>query len=652
MIMERFKKWAFIAIVTTVIAVMLLKIETPVYSSSEIMETEPVNILLLNSYHDGYIWSNELKDGVKHVLDENFEDYNLRIEHMDTKNIVTDTYINELYDMYRLKYNPEEFDVIVSADDNALKFLLKYRDALFNDTPVFFCGVNTLDAHVLDNTYNFYGVVEKSSIADTVDVALKQNPNIENIYLVVDDTITGRSTKADVRRDMKAYNDALNLFIFEDMTIHEIQNDIREIDPSNSIVIQTFYVVDIDERVYPLEYTSRLVVEASPVPVYSLYSFGFGNGTVGGKFVEGYSQGTRATEMASEYLKTGQYDGEKFIVDDSYNLYHFDYEVMEKYSLEMSVLPITSDIINKPITVYERHKTVINISLIVVFSLAIYVVALRIQLATQTMKITKTQKNLMESERMASLGRLVAGVAHEINTPVGIGVTLASHIENKTRAVQELSNENNITRLEFEEYIDDLRTSSEHLSENMKRASELIRSFKRVAVDQSTDDNREINLGEYLQEIIKSLKSELKHKAVDVKVKCDDKLVIWSHAGAIYQILMNLIINSMTHGFEGREHGLIEISAHRHANTKGSKVEHISIKYRDYGKGMNQNELENIYEPFFTTKRYQGGSGLGMHIVYNLVTQTLNGTIECTSAENAGTEFLIEFPLEVKDKNE
>lgn len=614
-------------------------------TQSELGQEEQLNILLLNSYHDGYVWSNDLKTGVKDVFDVHFKNYNMRIEHMDTKNKSTDAYLLELRDLYLTKFDEETFDLIICADDNALKFLLKYHDEVFGETPVFFCGVNTLDAHDLEGREYIYGVVEKSSIASTVDVAIKQNPELKNVYLVVDDTITGRSTKADVRRDLNAYNPNINLEIFEDMTIYEIQDAIAKLDPADSIVIQSFYVVDVDGAVYPLEYTADLLIEASNVPIYGLFNFGFGRGTVGGKFVEGYSQGTRAAEMASAYIEDASTLREQFIVDDSYNRFKFDYAVMEKYNLSVDVLPENSIIINVPESFYDRHKVVINVSLFVVFMLVIYVVALRIQIASQTMSITRTQKDLMESEKMASLGRLVAGVAHEINTPVGIGVTLASHIDSSSRAVSEMVDVGSISKQEFQEYVDDLRNTSSQLVNTMDRASELVKSFKRVAVDQTSDEHREINLCHYFEEITHSLKNELKRKDVDVRILCKNDLIIWSHAGAIYQIMLNLIMNSILHGFEGRTDGMIEISALRTTLKKNGK-EIVRIKYRDFGVGMTQHTVENLYEPFFTTRRGDGGSGLGMNIVYNLVTQRLHGTIECSSAEAAGTEFVIEFPVE------
>lgn len=637
--------WKWLMVFTAMVAL----VTGGAYAISK--EDSHPNILLLNSYHDGYVWSNQTKKGVQDVLDVHFDSYTLRIEHMDTKNNSSETYMQALFDMYRVKYGKDKFDLIVCADDNALKFLLKYSKDLFDDTPVFFCGVNTLEAHNLEGAKNFYGVVEKSSTRATVEVALRQNSNIENIYLIVDDTITGRSTKNDVTREMTTYYPELNFEILENMTIGQIESFLGGLNPENTIAIHTFYVVDVDGSVYPLNYTAQRFIEASAVPVYALYDFGFGEGAIGGKIVEGYSQGTRVAEMAAAYLEDPYSIRDKYIVDDSYNRYKFDYMAMQKYDLSINALPETSIIINRPTSFYEKHKMLVNVSLIAFFLLIIYVVILRLQIASQTIKITKTQKELMESEKMASLGRLVAGVAHEVNTPVGVGVTLASHIENTTNIVLELTRENQINKNEFIKHMKDLKTTSNHLLSTLNRASDIIRSFKKVSVDQVSDEYREINVCSYLYEILGSLQSEIKRHAVDISVICDENITVKSHPGGLYQIFLNLIMNSINHGFKDRSSGIIEISLSYRKDKEGSgrnttykeAQDVLCIKYRDYGVGMDPATLKKLYEPFFTTKRDCGGSGLGMNIVYNLVTQRFNGTIKCSSAVNAGTEFEIEL---------
>ena len=162
-------------IITYLLLIMALLIATAHYNFAE---TDLTSILILNSYHDGYEWSNDTKQGIKDILDDSGFDYHMRIEHMDTKNINSDKYLEELYYLYKNKYDVNEFDVIICADDNALKFLLKYREDLFADTPIFFSGINTLTTHDFDGVTNIYGVVEKHSIAETTDMALKLNPRI------------------------------------------------------------------------------------------------------------------------------------------------------------------------------------------------------------------------------------------------------------------------------------------------------------------------------------------------------------------------------------------------------------------------------------------------------------------------------------------
>lgn len=254
-----------------------------------------------------------------------------------------------------------------------------------------------------------------------------------------------------------------------------------------------------------------------------------------------------------------------------------------------------------------------------------------------SIKVLKdTQKQLVQSEKMASLGGLVAGVAHEINTPIGVCVTTASYLTDRTNHYTRLYKEKALTRNDFEDYLGNASQCGEIIMSNLNRAANLIKSFKKVAVDQSSDEVREFNIKEYLQEILQSLTHELKSQSHEIKLECPDNLKLRTHPGAIYQIITNLIMNSIHHGFEDLKRGLIHITVF--------SDDGINISYRDNGIGLTQEVSSKIFEPFFTTKRNQGGSGLGMYIVYNLVTQTLGGEIQCQSTPNEGVNFMIQFP--------
>jgi signal transduction histidine kinase len=260
-------------------------------------------------------------------------------------------------------------------------------------------------------------------------------------------------------------------------------------------------------------------------------------------------------------------------------------------------------------------------------------------LAESLEELRRAQARLVQSERMAALGGLVAGIAHEINTPVGIGVTAASHIEIAVRRLRERFAGGQLTRQEMEGFLDGASEASEMVLANLQRAADLIRSFKQVAVDQSSGERRAFRLKRYLEEVLVSLGPQLRTTRHEVRLACPEKLEIDSYPGAYSQIVTNLVMNSLTHGFEGIEQGRIDIEV-------GSDGKSLRLCYRDNGRGIAPEHLPRIFEPFFTTRRGQGGSGLGMHVVYNLVTQTLGGSIECRSSPGEGVSFEINVPID------
>ena len=256
-------------------------------------------------------------------------------------------------------------------------------------------------------------------------------------------------------------------------------------------------------------------------------------------------------------------------------------------------------------------------------------------------QLQKTQAQLIASEKMAALGNLVAGISHEVNTPLGVGVTAVSHLDFETqRFLKELSS-GNVSADSLKSYLSKVEDSVEILATNLERASDLIRSFKEIAVNQTSENLVKFDLTDYINKIILSLKHEYKrtnHKIIFTK---KDSLFIKSYPGAFSQILTNLIMNSLIHGFENIKDGLIEINI-----SIINKV--LCLSYSDNGKGISLEDTQKIFEPFYTTKKQQGGSGLGLSIVYNLVTQRLHGTIEVIPRMNRGIEFSIKIPLDME----
>lgn len=259
------------------------------------------------------------------------------------------------------------------------------------------------------------------------------------------------------------------------------------------------------------------------------------------------------------------------------------------------------------------------------------------ELAALLDELRDAQSQLVEAEKMASLGGLVAGIAHEINTPVGIGVTAASSLQERVGGLRELLASNKMKRSDLEQFLLRVDEGATILLGNLHRAAELVHSFKQVAVDQASDTRRRFNLCAYLDEVLMNLHPRLKKTRHQVKVDCPRDIEVDSYPGSLSQVVTNLVTNSLVHGFDEREQGHIEIAV----AVGGDK---LLFRYSDDGKGIAADYLNQIFDPFFTTNRGKGGSGLGLHVVYNIVTQRLQGSIQCDSEPGRGTTFRIEIP--------
>jgi len=258
--------------------------------------------------------------------------------------------------------------------------------------------------------------------------------------------------------------------------------------------------------------------------------------------------------------------------------------------------------------------------------------------------LKQTQSQLVQSEKMASLGALVAGVAHEINTPIGVSITASSFLSDSIEKFNYYYNKGKTGQDDLMKILRTVNDASDIIFRNLERAAEIISSFKKVAVDQSDATRRVFIVDAYIDDVLVSLEPKFKRTKHTVKIKCSEKIIIDSWPGAFFQIISNLLFNTLRHGFENIDSGEIVIDIKK-------KDGQLILKFSDNGKGMEEAVQGKVFDPFFTTKRNQGGTGLGLHIVYNLVTQTLKGSIICNSHLGKGTEFVITAPMEFMDVN-
>ncbi|MGQ0801876.1 MAG: sensor histidine kinase [Pseudomarimonas sp.] len=253
-------------------------------------------------------------------------------------------------------------------------------------------------------------------------------------------------------------------------------------------------------------------------------------------------------------------------------------------------------------------------------------------------RLRDTQRDLVNAEKMAALGQLVAGVAHEVNTPLGIAITATSGLAQETHTLLKTFEGGQLQRSQLEAHFTFSDEALRLLGRNLQRAAELIRTFKHVAVDRSSDGRRQFHLNEFIAELLPSLALLWKHRPVQLQVVCEPDLKLDSFPGALGQVLTNLVQNALLHAFPGDRPGQMKLLACADGDAR------VRIEFCDDGIGIPAEHLPRIFEPFFTTRRGHGGTGLGLQIVFNLISEKLGGSVQAFSDAAAGTRFVLNLP--------
>lgn len=257
---------------------------------------------------------------------------------------------------------------------------------------------------------------------------------------------------------------------------------------------------------------------------------------------------------------------------------------------------------------------------------------------TALRNLRDTQASLIEAEKLAALGRLVAGVAHEVNNPVGISLTVASALERKTANFTSEVERGDVRRSSLHEFLATSRDASSQLVANLNRAAELIQSFKQVAADRNYSDQRTFDLADLTEQVVMSLRPGLRKRNLTLNVECQPNLMMTSYPGPYGQVLTNLFLNAVAHAFPDGRSGIVDIKV------RESGKDNVEVLFSDNGCGMSLDVRRRAFDPFFTTRRDQGGTGLGLHIVYSIVTNRLGGRLDLDSEPGGGTRIQIILP--------
>ncbi|MCG6551462.1 MAG: sensor histidine kinase [Candidatus Magnetominusculus sp. LBB02] len=634
------------------------------------------SVLLLNSYNKGYQWTDNEVRGVESVF-KGMENITLHIEYMDTKRIKSAEYYRQLSELFAYKYSGVRFKVVIVTDDDALDFVKEYRETLFKDIPVVFCGINDFTPERIEGFRGFTGVNEGADYEATVETALKLNPRVKKFIVISDLMTAGILERKSFDDATTRFRNTVNFTYLDNSTMQEARQTVSRL-TNDSAVFYLSYFKDRNGEDYTAAAAVTQITKASAVPVYGGVDYMLGYGIVGGMLKNSFYQGETAGKLALRILK-GEKPDDIPVVMRSPNTFMFDYNALERFGIKVSSLPEGAVVINQPETFYYKYKRVIWAASALIVGLVIFIVILLFNIRkriraerelltyqnhleelvgarTEELNVTNrqleqdiekrkqveqmlrhSQNQLVEAEKMAALGGLVAGVAHEINTPIGIAVTTASHLQDVTQKLSEAINNKTAKKDELFHYFTHATKSSELILTNLERTSELVKSFKLVAADQTSHEMRLFNVKEYIEKVITSLSPKLKQTAVEIRLECPADFEINSYPGELAQIITNFVINSLMHAFNPGDKGIITIEVIRNADS-------ILLRYSDNGKGIPEDNIGKIFNPFFTTNRAGGGTGLGLHILYNLITQTFKGTITCESTVGEGTTFIVTIP--------
>jgi len=312
------------------------------------------NVLILNSYHQGYKWTDDITRGIRSTLAEAYPEANVYIEFMDTKRHFSDWYLEKLFEIYEYRYRHVALDVIISSDDNAFNFLRQNRDELFPGVPIVFCGVNYFDLPDNVKTGGFTGVNESADIGKGVELLLSLHPETKKIYFINDTTTTGKKVHGELLKVIDRFRYDASFVLIEEMTMADVRDLMSHLG-EGEIVFYTLFLKDGIGQFYEYDESVALIAEVSAVPMYGTWDFSLGYGIVGGMLTSGYFQGETAARLALRILR-GENVNDVPIVAKSPNKYMFDYRQVQRFNISLSHLPDDSIFINKPVTFYSRYR--------------------------------------------------------------------------------------------------------------------------------------------------------------------------------------------------------------------------------------------------------------------------------------------------------
>jgi signal transduction histidine kinase/ActR/RegA family two-component response regulator len=589
------------------------------------------DILVLNSYHIGYSWSDNEMSGIVETLRRSGLRLNTLIEYLDCKRHPKEEHFERLRDLFRTKYRNARLPVVIVTDNPALGFALRYRKELFPASALVFCGINGYNGGMIAGQKNITGIAELLDASGTLGIALRLHPDTRQVFVVHDYTITGLSTRRETEKQIAPFADRVDIRYVENMSTRGLATFVSTI-PPNSLVLALSYSLDKDGNVINHEKISRLLSENATVPVYGLHEERLGYGIVGGSLLGGKMQGVRAAELALRILE-GEPASAIPIDLKSPTKLMFDHNQLVRFGIPESGLPKDAVVVNQPVSFIAQHKDLAatTIGMMAILIAGIIVLGFNIyQRKLAEDERGTLQDQLLHAQKMEAIGHLAGGVAHDFNNILTAIIGYANLIRKKLTSD------------------DPVRLFSDHILAASERAAKLVRSLlafsRKQVIEAKPVDMNEIVKG--IDRIIRRLIGEDVEFTVILR---GGNVTVMADTGQIEQVLLNLCTNARDAMPKG---GKLVIETDRIAVTEASLGSHQlertgvygMISVSDTGMGMDENTRRQIFEPFFTTKEVGKGTGLGLSMAYGILKQH-DGVINVYSEPGKGTTFKVYLPV-------
>ena len=599
------------------------------------------NILIVNSYHKGLQWTDDIVKGINNGLEELPFEKELYIEYLDSKRHFDKEYFRSYYNLFKEKYINKQFDIIIVSDDFALDFMLEYRDSLFGEIPVAFCGIN--NPHTYPEGYS--GIIENIDYLDNIELIKKLHPHYSKIYVIVDETKTGSIIYDRAYREFLMCNSNCNYEFLRSYSFEDLNQKVASLD-ENDVVLLTAFTKDINNKYCSYNDIVHNITKSAKVPVYGIWDFYLNKGIVGGKMNAGIDQGYQVSLIANQVLHGT--DINSINIQVSIPKYRFDYKQMRKYGIRKSKLPKGSKVINTTFSFIQLHKKeVIFFSLIFILLIVVililwgYIIYKKQKAHTERRYLNeielKNEELLLAKEKAEESNRLktafLANISHEIRTPMN-GIIGFSKL---------LIDNDTIENEQDKKYLNIISKSGYLLLDLLNDVIDL----SKIEANKFKINYSEFKLNKLLDELYSLFVAEQKILEKEIKIVLEKEVnnedfKIFSDENRIRQVFYNLLNNALKFTQEG------EIKFGYYI-----ELPNIVFYVSDTGIGLEDNEKRIIFERFrqadeFSTRKY-GGAGIGLSISKGIV-ENLKGKIWVDSKKNQGSTFYFTVPYQVMSR--